>query len=63
MTETVEAVYQAVKAERERCINLICVDCAAGVPVENDGSHILETIQGHAAHIRQCPAHVLRIDQ
>jgi hypothetical protein len=45
--------------ERKRCAKLICSDCAAGLPIDDHGDHVLETIQGYAVHTRVCRALVL----
>jgi hypothetical protein len=53
-------VRNAVLAERERCIKIVCQYCAAGNQPDDKGWHALEMIQGHVYHEAMCSAVLLR---
>lgn len=57
-----EAFERGRRLERLRCAKIVCPDCAKGLAPDNNGEHILEIIQGYAAHTRACLAHSILHD-
>lgn len=52
-----EAFDRGRRLERWRCAKIVCSDCAKGVPRDQKNrDHVIETIEGHAYHVRACLA-------
>jgi hypothetical protein len=50
-----DAFERGRQLERRRCAKIVCPDCAKGIHRDGD-MHVLETVQGHAFHMRACLA-------
>jgi hypothetical protein len=51
-----DAFERGRQLERLRCAKIVCPDCAKGVPINHKFGHVIEWIEGHPYHSRECLA-------